>query len=174
MTIKTPVIRNSSEERRVNLESANFTGCSKTPSSHNDYMGLLTILKNLDKDFARDMITKLLKNVMKGDQVKSVKKPRRRQASRLSKRIRDRKRLLIETRDMPNSHNPKETIQKKTALSPLDNLMLMEIETENTTVEEDLTTIIQKNHPIETPKDRQKILIITSNRQSRRLEEKRG
>lgn len=36
----------------------------------NDYMGLLTILKDLDKEFTKDIIAKLLENVMMGNKPK--------------------------------------------------------------------------------------------------------
>lgn len=59
----------------MNLETAKTTSCSKTPVSHNDYMGFLATHKNLAKDFARDTIAKFLENVMKGEQTKIAKKP---------------------------------------------------------------------------------------------------
>lgn len=81
------------------MEPGEIAGCSKAPVSQSDYMGFLTTLKNLDKDFVRDTIVKLLENVMKGEQSTTTRKQRRRQASRLPKRIRVRKRLQIKAKD---------------------------------------------------------------------------
>lgn len=57
-------------------------------------MGLITALKTIDKDFVRDMIAKLLENVMWGENTKTGKYPRRRLVSRLPKQIQDKHRSL--------------------------------------------------------------------------------
>lgn len=59
-----------------------------------EYLGLLEVLKNIDKYLASDTIAKLLPNLMKGGNKISDTRPRRRQASRPSKYIRDRKKRL--------------------------------------------------------------------------------
>lgn len=54
------------------MKAIEIGSCSKSPVTHNDYMGLLAELENLDKDFVRDTIAKFLENVMKGEQTKRV------------------------------------------------------------------------------------------------------
>lgn len=59
-----------------------------------DYTGLLATLNNIDKDFTRDAMTKLLENIICKGSLRQPRQTRRRQPSKLLKRIRETRKAL--------------------------------------------------------------------------------
>lgn len=69
-------------------------GENSTSTHHTDCSGLLATLKNLDNEFSRDTISKLLENIMRKENKKTVLHPKRRQASCLPKWIREKRKYM--------------------------------------------------------------------------------
>lgn len=66
----------------------------ESPNKNMEYTGLLATLNNFDKNFARDTIAKLLKNIICKENLRLTRQTQKRQPSRLAKRIREIRKAL--------------------------------------------------------------------------------